>query len=71
MLFDAGVFLTVVGAVRLSLAQIARVEQRAERQPPSRGPMDIVFGGKAREPRVAERRAIAPVEPAPVCPKED
>ncbi|RAI34375.1 monovalent cation/H+ antiporter subunit A [Rhodoplanes serenus] len=31
MLFDAGVFLTVVGTVVLSLARIARVEQRVER----------------------------------------
>jgi len=39
--FDTGVFLTVVGAVMLSLAQISRVEQRAEREPVPEGPMDI------------------------------
>jgi len=38
--FDTGVFLTVIGAVMLSLSQIARVEQRAEREPVPEGPMD-------------------------------
>ncbi|ODR94808.1 cation:proton antiporter [Methyloceanibacter superfactus] len=39
--FDLGVFLTVVGVVMLSLAQISRVEERTERQPVPKGPMDI------------------------------
>jgi multicomponent K+:H+ antiporter subunit A len=39
--FDLGVMLTVIGAVLLSLRQISRVEQRAEREPVSKGPMDI------------------------------
>ncbi|HUW73485.1 MAG TPA: monovalent cation/H+ antiporter subunit A [Methyloceanibacter sp.] len=39
--FDLGVFLTVVGVVMLSLAQISRVEERAEREPVPKGPMDI------------------------------
>ena len=41
VLFDLGVFLTVVGVVMLSLAQISRVEQRAEHEPVPRGPTDI------------------------------
>ena len=36
-----GVFLTVVGVVMVSLAQISRVEERAERDPVPKGPMDI------------------------------
>jgi multicomponent K+:H+ antiporter subunit A len=39
--FDLGVFLAVVGVVMLSLAQISRVEARAEREPIPKGPMDI------------------------------
>ena len=39
--FDLGVFLTVVGVVMVSLAQISRVEERAEREPVPEGPMDI------------------------------
>jgi multicomponent K+:H+ antiporter subunit A len=39
--FDAGVFLTVVGTVILSLSQIARVSARAERKPVPEGPSDI------------------------------
>ena len=39
--FDLGVFLTVVGVVMLSLAQISRVEERAEREPVPKGPMDV------------------------------
>jgi multicomponent K+:H+ antiporter subunit A len=39
--FDAGVFFVVVGTVLLSLAQIARVEARAERKPVPAGPSDI------------------------------
>jgi hypothetical protein len=41
MAFDSGVMLTVIGAVLLSLRQISRVEQRAEREPAPEGPMDI------------------------------
>ncbi len=41
ILFDIGVFLTVVGTVLLSLSQIARVERRAERRPVPEGPADI------------------------------
>jgi len=41
MAFDLGVLLTVVGAVLLSLAQISRVERRAEHTPIPEGPMDI------------------------------
>ena len=39
--FDLGVFLTVVGVVMVSLAQISRVEERAEREPVPEGPIDI------------------------------
>jgi multicomponent K+:H+ antiporter subunit A len=39
--FDLGVFLTVVGVVMLSLAQISRVEERTEHDPVPRGPMDV------------------------------
>jgi len=41
MAFDIGVFFTVVGTVVLSLAQIARVEARAQREPVPHGPSDI------------------------------
>jgi multicomponent K+:H+ antiporter subunit A len=41
--FDLGVFLTVVGVVLLSLAQISRVQQRVERSPDTDSPMDIVL----------------------------
>jgi multicomponent K+:H+ antiporter subunit A len=41
MAFDIGVFFTVVGTVLLSLAQIARVEARAQREPVPHGPSDI------------------------------
>jgi multicomponent K+:H+ antiporter subunit A len=41
--FDIGVFLTVVGTVLLSLARIARVEQRAERKPIPEGSADIML----------------------------
>ncbi|MDI6625079.1 MAG: MnhB domain-containing protein, partial [Brevundimonas sp.] len=34
MLFDTGVALTVIGAVMLALAQLSRVAQSAEKQPP-------------------------------------
>ncbi|KPF62189.1 cation:proton antiporter [Bosea sp. AAP35] len=43
MAFDLGVFLAVVGAVLLSLSQISRVQQRAERSPVTDHPMDIVL----------------------------
>lgn len=43
MAFDLGVFLAVVGAVLLSLSQISRVQQRAERSPVTDNPMDIVL----------------------------
>lgn len=39
--FDLGVFLTVVGVVMLSLAQISRVEERAEPEAVPKGPMDV------------------------------
>ena len=41
MSFDLGVFLAVVGVVMLSLAQISRVEARAEAEPIPEGPMDV------------------------------
>ena len=41
MLFDIGVALTVVGAVLLALAQLARAAQRAEQEPANREPMDV------------------------------
>jgi multicomponent K+:H+ antiporter subunit A len=41
MSFDLGVFLAVVGVVMLSLAQISRVEARAEPEAIPEGPMDV------------------------------
>ncbi|MCR5872792.1 hypothetical protein LRS10_00450 [Phenylobacterium sp. J426] len=41
MLFDIGVAFTVVGAVMLALAQLARVGQRAEKLETAIRPMDI------------------------------
>ncbi|BAQ17829.1 monovalent cation/H+ antiporter subunit A [Methyloceanibacter caenitepidi] len=41
MSFDLGVFLAVVGVVMLSLAQISRVEARAEPEVIPEGPMDV------------------------------
>jgi multicomponent K+:H+ antiporter subunit A len=41
MSFDLGVFLAVVGVVMLSLAQISRVEARAEPETVPEGPMDV------------------------------
>lgn len=41
MAFDTGVFLAVVGTVLLALAQISRIEARAERSPVPDGPSDI------------------------------
>jgi multicomponent K+:H+ antiporter subunit A len=58
--FDAGVFLTVVGTVLLSLAQIARVEARAERAPVPEGPFDIRLKPRAR----------AVIDPAPAFSKD-
>jgi multicomponent K+:H+ antiporter subunit A len=46
--FDVGVFFTVVGTVLLSLAQIARVEARAERMPVPAGPVDIKLKPRTR-----------------------
>ena len=43
MAFDLGVFLTVVGVVMLTLANLSRVGRKAEPQPPESGPMDIVL----------------------------
>lgn len=48
MAFDTGVFLVVVGTVLLSLAQIARVEARAERNPVPAGPFDIQLPHRGR-----------------------
>jgi multicomponent K+:H+ antiporter subunit A len=63
ILFDVGVFLTVVGTVLLSLSQIARVERRAERKPVPQGPADI---------KLPRRRHIpGPAEPAPAYRQED
>jgi multicomponent K+:H+ antiporter subunit A len=63
ILFDIGVFLTVVGTVLLSLSQIARVERRAERKPVPEGPADIKL------PR--GRHIPGPAEPAPAYRQED
>jgi multicomponent K+:H+ antiporter subunit A len=41
MLFDLGVFLTVVGAVMLALANLSRLAQAAEPQPRASDPMDV------------------------------
>ena len=41
MSFDLGVFLAVIGVVMLSLAQISRVEARAEPEAVPEGPMDV------------------------------
>ena len=46
MAFDLGVFLTVVGVVMLTLANLARVGRKAEPQPAEAGPMDIVLRGR-------------------------
>jgi multicomponent K+:H+ antiporter subunit A len=47
MVFDFGVFFTVVGAVLLSLSVISRVEDRAERDPEPMGPDDLAKLGMA------------------------
>jgi multicomponent K+:H+ antiporter subunit A len=41
IVFDVGVAMTVVGAIMLALAQLARVGQLAEPEPANRAPMDI------------------------------
>lgn len=41
MAFDAGVFLTVVGAVMLALANLSRVARRAAHQAVNEEPMDV------------------------------
>ncbi|MFN3891902.1 MAG: monovalent cation/H+ antiporter subunit A [Beijerinckiaceae bacterium] len=41
-IFDLGVFLTVVGTVVLAIAQISRVEARAERVPTPEGPLNTL-----------------------------
>jgi multicomponent K+:H+ antiporter subunit A len=63
ILFDLGVFLTVVGTVLLCLSQIARIEKRAERLPVPEGPSDIKL------PRVLE--LPTPSEPVPGYRQED
>ncbi|MCG6204647.1 monovalent cation/H+ antiporter subunit A [Rhodopseudomonas sp. HC1] len=50
MLFDTGVFLTVVGTVVLSLSQISRVERRAKRGPAPVGPSDITLVRQGASP---------------------
>jgi multicomponent K+:H+ antiporter subunit A len=52
MLFDAGVFLTVVGAVMLALANLSRVAQFSE-APPDDDPMDV---DPSRDPAQLEAR---------------
>jgi len=48
MAFDLGVFLTVVGVVMLTLANLSRVGRKAEPQPADAGPMDIVMPVEGR-----------------------
>ena len=48
MVFDLGVFLTVVGVVILSLARLSRVAQRVDPVPPT-GAMDIPLENKSAE----------------------
>ena len=48
MAFDLGVFLTVVGVVMLTLANLSRVGRKAEPQPADEGPMDIVLPAEGR-----------------------
>ena len=48
MAFDLGVFLTVVGVVMLTLANLSRVGRKADPQPEDAGPMDIVLPAEAR-----------------------
>ena len=51
-IFDLGVFLTVVGAVMVALANLSRVLRRAEHEPRSDEPMDYVPPERSAE-RVA------------------
>jgi multicomponent K+:H+ antiporter subunit A len=55
MAFDTGVFLAVVGTVLLALAQISRIEARAERSPVPEGPVDIRLAGAARSATAGAR----------------
>jgi multicomponent K+:H+ antiporter subunit A len=48
MAFDFGVFLTVVGVVMLTLANLSRVGRKAEPPPAGQGPMDIVLPAEGR-----------------------
>jgi len=41
MFFDTGVFLVVVGATMLALANLSRLGRRAESLPVNAGPMDV------------------------------
>ena len=41
MAFDTGVFLTVVGAVMLALANLSRMGRRTAQLPVNRGAMDV------------------------------
>jgi multicomponent K+:H+ antiporter subunit A len=41
MFFDVGVFLVVVGATMLALANLSRVSRRAENLPTNVAPMDV------------------------------
>ncbi len=43
LLFDLGVFLTVVGTVLLALVEISRIQRRAERERVPEGPMDVLL----------------------------
>ncbi len=54
LLFDLGVFLTVVGTVLLALFQLSRVEARAVHDPVPEGPFD------PRIPQPAMPRVVAP-----------
>ncbi|MFP4079132.1 MAG: MnhB domain-containing protein, partial [Ectothiorhodospira sp.] len=47
MIFDVGVFLTVVGAVMLALAQVSRLGLAASHEPANEGPMDFDPSGSS------------------------
>jgi multicomponent K+:H+ antiporter subunit A len=66
MLFDLGVFLTVVGTVILSLSQIAQVEARAERKPVPQGPLEI----RSSRARSGTPHALTAASAAPPSPSE-
>ncbi|SFM33089.1 multisubunit potassium/proton antiporter, PhaA subunit /multisubunit potassium/proton antiporter, PhaB subunit [Ectothiorhodospira mobilis] len=51
MVFDVGVFLTVVGAVMLALAQVSRLGLVASHEPANEGPMDFDPSTPARTAR--------------------